>query len=202
MNLPPPDDPQQIEAHLKEVYQLHAHHIARHLEFLLRNPEDAWEITQEAFTRYVAFLRRGGKPQSPFQVLHRTATRLAMRRLRRRRYRLEQSTRILSGEASRENPHENVWNREVLSRIYSALDARGKVVAKAYLVDQMTDLEISRYTGIPRSSVQRRIKQIQSIAEKSDAKMKSAEKKSGQKEPPDASNRVEGPGEKKGPGDS
>ena len=154
---------EQIEAHLKSVYQRHAHHVARHLEFLLGNPDDAWEITQEAFVRYVAFLRRGGEPRSPMQVLFKTATRLALRRLRRRRYRLEQYPRILAGAANRENPHQNVWNQEVLSAIWQALDARGKVVCKAYLVDQMTDLENARYTGIPRSSVQRRIKKIQTI---------------------------------------
>jgi RNA polymerase sigma factor (sigma-70 family) len=192
-----------IEAHLREVYQRHAQHIARHLEFLLGNRDDAWEITQEAFARYVAFLRRGGEPRSPFQVLHKTATRLALRRLRRRRYRLEQYPRILAGEANRDNPHQNVFNQEILSMIWKALDARGKVVLKACLIDQMTDLEIARYTGIPRASVQRRIKKIQSIAEKSGVRIKSVKKKNGQNEHPDASNTVEGPGKKKeDPGDS
>jgi len=192
---------EQIEAHLKEVYRQNAHHIARHLEVLLSNQDDAWEITQDAFARYVAFLRRGGEPRSPLQVLYKTAARLAMRRLRRRSYRLEQHPRILAGAVNRDNPHQDTWSREVLSAIWQALDARGKVVFKAYLVDQMTDMEIARYTGIPRSSVQRRIKEIQSIAEKSGAKAESVGKKNGQKSPLDASNTLEGPGKQKDPGD-
>jgi hypothetical protein len=59
----------------------------------------------------------------------------------------------------------------------------------------MTESEIAKYTGIPRSSVQRRIKQIRSIARAKGMQQPSGGVTTGQNRPLDASNKIESPGE-------
>ena len=202
MKSPPLDDLQQLEAHLKDVYERNVSHLARYLEFLLGDEEDAWEVTQEAFIRYVAFLKRGGKPKSPLQLLKKIASRLALRLLRRSRWKTQQSILLTVPEPGSETPAEVLYNLEVLRTIWDGLDPRGKVVAQAWMVDEMTESEIAKYTGIPRSSVQRRIKQIQSLAKRKGAQQPVFGKKGGQNGRLDASNRIEGPGEQhEDPGD-
>ena len=202
MKYPPPENPQQLEAHLKVVYERHASHLVRYLEFLLGDEEDAWEVTQEAFMRYMAFLKRGGQPKSPLRLLKKISSRLAQRWLRRKRWKTKQAPLLTVPQPGGETPAEVLYNLEVLRTIWAGLDPRGKVVAQAWMVDEMTESEIAKYTGIPRSSVQRRIKQIQSLAKRKGAQQPLQGKKGGQNGRLDASNRIEGPGEQhEDPGD-
>lgn len=176
----------EIEAQLREAYQRHAALLARHLERLLGSGGEAWDLVQESFIRYAALLRRGGETTSTYWYLYRIATRLSLRRMRRRQYRRQKLSLLLEERGGTDDPQERAWCGEVLRGIWARLDPVGKVVAQALLLDGMTDLEISRYTGIPRGTVQRRIKKIKSLARTRDA-VAPLDKKNGQKWHSDAS---------------
>ena len=55
---------------------------------------------------------------------------------------------------------------QVLTAIWCHLDFDERLIAKAIIVDEMNQDEISRFTGMSRATVQRRIKRINKLANK------------------------------------
>jgi RNA polymerase sigma factor (sigma-70 family) len=71
---------------LAELYRRHAPALHRRCASLVGNPEDARDLVQETFARYLAARGSWAEHGSPFAVLYRIATNAAIDRLRRRKH--------------------------------------------------------------------------------------------------------------------
>lgn len=65
-----------------ELYRRHAPALHRRCASIVGNPDDARDLVQETFARYLAAKQRG---DAPFAVLYRIATNASIDRLRRRK---------------------------------------------------------------------------------------------------------------------
>ena len=102
---------------------------------LLRSPDEARDVYQEAFLRVYRNLHQFRFDCSFHTWLYRIVTNICLDRLRRRKVRQEESALVHTAEgvvdraAQAEehgpaaNPERQMWNRELSSRISAALDA-------------------------------------------------------------------------------
>lgn len=163
-----PDPAQTPEQQAVRAYEQYAAYFHEHLKTITRNEADAWDLTQETFVNYIAFLKRGGRVTYLFGFLYRTASNLAVKQFRRRRRRAKiladsagMQTDVVNGEGRMEA-------RSLLAAVIDRLDPSGKVVAKALLLDEMSTTEICEYTGFSRGRVRRRISKIRALAKNID----------------------------------
>ena|SRR2546423_2749832 len=68
-----------------ELYRKHAPALHRRCASIVGNPDDARDLVQETFARFLAARERWTDRASPFTVLYRIATNAAIDRLRRRK---------------------------------------------------------------------------------------------------------------------
>src|SRR5205807_8366908 len=102
---------------------------------LLRSPEDARDVYQEAFLRVYRNIHKFRFDCSFHTWLYRIVTNICLDHLRKRKVRKEESTTVetsegivdrvttLAEEAPHANPERQMWNQELGSKISGALDA-------------------------------------------------------------------------------
>src|SRR6476469_3572989 len=73
------------DAEVAELYRKHAPALQRRCASIVGNADDARDLVQETFARYLAASGRWTDRASPFTVLYRIATNAAIDRLRRRK---------------------------------------------------------------------------------------------------------------------
>lgn len=152
-----------LEQELTKVHSDCAAALLRHLAWFVADPAEAQDLLQEALVRYLLYRRRGKQVDRPLKFLYRTATRLAIRTLRksRRRHELDE---FLPMPADPRGPDVDLAVTRTLRAIWPRLDEKGQLVAKATLMDEMTPLEIAEFTGLSRATVGRRLARIRRIA--------------------------------------
>jgi RNA polymerase sigma-70 factor, ECF subfamily len=74
-----------IDASVAEWYAAEAPGLERYVRSLVRDPDEAADVCQEAFVRLVVAARAGGLPDSPGAWIHRVAHNLVVSEARRRR---------------------------------------------------------------------------------------------------------------------
>lgn len=141
----------------------------------MKNEADAWDLTQETFLRYIIFTNRGGRADYPLGFLYRTASRLAIKQLGRKRRRQGKLAASAEGERRIEVVAGRLEARSLLGVVIDRLDPWGKVVAKAMLQDEMSTSEICLHTGFSRGRVRRRISKIRALAKNIEATAKKSD---------------------------
>jgi RNA polymerase sigma-70 factor, ECF subfamily len=119
---------------------------------LLRSPEDARDVYQEAFLRVYRNLHSFRFDCSFYTWLYRIVTNICLDYLRKRQVRKEDSTVVETGEGTLDrmdsfaeeraqgNPERSLWNRQLGSRITTAL---GGLTARERMV-----FELRHYQGM------------------------------------------------------
>jgi len=148
---------------VEDVYRRHAAFVYDHLLSLTRNETEAWDLTQEAFLRYLRYRLSGRRVDRPLGFLYRTATRLSWRAARRRR--LEPLPLANPPELAESMDTRTSETRLALERLWPRLDARLRVVAKLRFIDRLNVAEVCEATGWSRGRVRRCLKKINKIAE-------------------------------------
>lgn len=155
-----------LEQELQAVHRDCAAALHRHLTWLVGDPAEAQDLVQEALVRYLLYRRRGKLVDRPLKFLYRTATRLALRAMRKHRRRRELDHH-LPAPSDPESPEADLVVQQLMRALWPRLDAKGRLVAKATLLDEMTPLEVARFTGLSRATVGRRLARIRKIASRS-----------------------------------
>ncbi len=155
---------------LAELVSEHGARLEKYLARKLDSPEDAAEITQEAFLR----LHRMAQPEqldNARAFLFQVATNLAVDQLRKRqlhhRFLSGEKDQMESGEpadsiGTAASPEQIVSARERLAAIYQAVDELPFKVKQAFLLHRRSGLsysEIAEQLGVSVSSVEKYILQ-------------------------------------------
>jgi RNA polymerase sigma-70 factor (ECF subfamily) len=117
----------------EQLVRAHDQSVLRLAMNLLRSPEDARDVYQEAFLRVYRNLDSFRFDCSFHTWLYRIVTNICLDQLRKRKVRKEESAvletsdgpvdrmEVLEEEAAHANPERTVWNRELNERIENAL---------------------------------------------------------------------------------
>jgi RNA polymerase sigma-70 factor (ECF subfamily) len=152
---------QIISEALKEAYEVYSSTIFGHLMTILKNKADSWDILQETFIRYVRYLSKGNEVRYPQTFLYRTATRLAIRYIKRSSS--KETPMARPPEVGEYRIDQKIEMYSMLENIWGKLDLKSQIIAKSLILDEMTDSEIAKNTGFSRGSVRRRIKKIREV---------------------------------------
>ena len=138
---------------IAELYRRHAPALHRRCASIVGNPEEARDLVQETFARYISARASFTDRASPFTVLYRIATNASIDRLRRRKTKAEEEldpeTRAgdLGGEPRRvENLHD-------LAQLTRGLSEEELTVAVLHHLDGYTQDAIATSLDLSRKTV-------------------------------------------------
>ena len=137
---------------IAELYRKHAPALHRRWTSIVGNPDDARDLVQETFARYIASQSRWGDRASPFTVLYRIATNAAIDRLRRRKTRSEDEldAEVHVGESG---PHRKVDSLHDLVWLTRGLSEEEVTVAVLHHLDGYTQDAIADSLDLSRRTV-------------------------------------------------
>ena len=135
-----------------ELYRKHAPALHRRCVSIVGNADDARDLVQETFARYLAASQRWTDRASPFTVLYRIATNAAIDRLRRRKTRGEDE---LDAEAhvGDSGVHRRVDSRHDLVWLTHGLSEEEVTVAVLHHLDGYTQDAIADSLDLSRRTV-------------------------------------------------
>lgn len=140
------------DSELTELYRRHAPALQRRCASLVGNPDEARDLVQEAFARYLA---RGGwrNDASPFAVLYRIATNAAIDRLRRRKTASEDALDAEAYAGNLGGEPQRIDNLHDLAFLTRGLSEEELTVAVLYHVDGYTQDDIAASLELSRRTV-------------------------------------------------
>lgn len=132
-----------------ELYRRHAPALHRRCASIVGNPDDARDLVQETFARYLAAKERG---DAPFAVLYRIATNAAIDRLRRRKTRSEDEldAEVHAGVGGASERIDNAHDLAVLTK---GLSEEELTVAVLHHLDGYTQDQIAASLDLSRRTV-------------------------------------------------
>jgi len=137
---------------LAELYRRHAPALHRRCASIVGNPDEARDLVQETFARYLAALGTWRDAAAPFAALYRIATNAAIDRLRRRRVASEDELDVDTYVGDRASGPRRIDSRHDLAFLTRGLPEDHLTVAVLYHLDGetqdaiATSLELSRRT--------------------------------------------------------
>ena len=173
--MPPKSDPELVDAARKgdgeafgtlvRRYQRRVYRIALHL---LRDADDAEDVTQEAFVRAFAALDRFDGRSQPFTWMYRIAVNLSLNAIRARKTRRKASTAddprveelLVEDHKSAGNPSSAAARRQLAVALCEAIDSLTDTLRTTLvliLVDGLSHAEAAEVLGCPEGTIAWRI---------------------------------------------
>jgi RNA polymerase sigma-70 factor (ECF subfamily) len=146
---------------VEAVYRKYGPMVLRRCRRLLRNEDEAWDVTQEVFVRV---LRHRGRLRDtyPSSLLFRMATNLSLNRLRdRRREPAQPGDEVLHRIAILEDRDSAL----LLDRLFGRHPDSTRTIAVLHHVDGMTLAQVARECGMSVSGVRRRLRGLRASLE-------------------------------------
>jgi RNA polymerase sigma-70 factor (ECF subfamily) len=141
------------DAELTELYVRHAPALQRRCASIIGNPEEARDLVQETFARYLAVRGRGDKTASPFAMLYRIATNAAIDRLRRRKTASEDELDAEAYAGDIGDEPRRIDSLHDLAFLTRGLDEEELTVAVLYHLDGYTQDDIASSLEVSRRTV-------------------------------------------------
>jgi len=143
------------------LYRKYGPMVLRRCRRLLRNEEEAWDVTQEVFVRVLK--HRGSlEGRYPSSLLFRMATNLSLNRLRdRRREPAQPGDDVLHRIAFLEDRDSPL----LLDRLFGRHPESTRTMAVLHHVDGMTLVQVARECGMSVSGVRRRLRGLRASLE-------------------------------------
>lgn len=146
-----------IAMDVEELFRRYGPLVIRRCRQLLKNEDDALEVSQEVF---VQLLRRRGKlrVERPSSLLYTMATRLSLNRIRERKRRpTTNDEELLCRLASLEALPARLESRSILRSLFGRQPDSTRVMAVLHFSDGLTLQEVSRQVGMSVSGVRKRL---------------------------------------------
>lgn len=148
------------------LYRRYGPMVMRRCRQLLKDEEQALDVTQDVFVR---LLQNQGrlKEEFPSSLLYRIATNLCLNRLRdQQRHRETAGEELLYRIAACEDLEGRIAARSVLDRLFRRQQESTRLMAVLHFVDGMTLEEVAREVGLSVSGVRKRLRALrQSLKE-------------------------------------
>ncbi len=136
-----------------ELYRRHAPALHRRCASIVGNPDEARDLVQETFARYLAARGRWDDRARPFSVLYRIATNAAIDRLRRRKVANEDALDPDAHAGSRGRDPRRVDDLHDLAVLTRGLSDEEVTVAVLHHLDGYTQDGIAESLDISRKTV-------------------------------------------------
>jgi RNA polymerase sigma factor (sigma-70 family) len=136
-----------------DLYRRHAPALQRRCASIVGSPEEARDLVQETFARYISARGRFTDRASPFTVLYRIATNASIDRLRRRKTATEEELdpEVRSGDLG--NEPRRIDNLHDLALLTRGLSEEELTVAVLHHLDGYTQDGIASSLDISRKTV-------------------------------------------------
>jgi RNA polymerase sigma-70 factor (ECF subfamily) len=142
------------DAELAELYRRHAPVLHRRCASIVGNPDEAHDLVQETFARYLAVRDHWRERASPFAVLYRIATNAAIDRLRRRKTVAQRElTEAIDGEPHRPDRPDRFDSLHDLAVLTRGLSDEDLTVAVLHYHDGYTQDGIAAALDLSRRTV-------------------------------------------------
>lgn len=150
---------------IENLYQRYGPMVMRRCRQLLKDEDQALDITQDVFARVLE--RRGRLDlRSPSSLLYRIATNLCLNQLRHRnRFPEAPEEEVLFRLADLDDMAERLAIRSVLSRLFARHPESTRTIAVLHYLDGMTLEETAREVGMSVSGVRKRLRGLRSTLE-------------------------------------
>ncbi len=169
-------------AELEALYRRHAPAIHRRALSLVKDPQEALDVTQEVFLAYLNGAHRLRGEAQPFTVLYQIATYQSLDRLRRRsrwHKRLAPVAPLVNDEGETEEPDvpvaaegaARVEAMQDLALLTQGEDAETLTAASLYFVEGHTTEEIAQALDVSRKTVGKLLAQFSERARKRAARL-------------------------------
>lgn len=135
-----------------ELYRRHAPGLHRRCASIVGNPEEAHDLVQEAFARYLAMPNRAGAG-SAFAMLYRIATNASIDRLRRRKTASEDELHAEAHAGNLGNEPRRIDNLHDLAYLTKGLSEEELTVAVLHHLDGYTQDGIAAALDLSRRTV-------------------------------------------------
>jgi RNA polymerase sigma-70 factor (ECF subfamily) len=148
--------PMDIEA----LYKRYGPMVMRRCRQLLKDEEDALDVTQDVFVQLLRHRQRLNADY-PSSLLYRVATNLCLNRIRDRQRRSEvPGDEFLGRVAAFEDTENRVAARSVLDRLFGKRQESTRAIAVLHYVDGMTLEETACEVGMSVSGVRKRLRSL------------------------------------------
>ena len=151
---------------VEELFHRYGPMVLRRCRQLLRNEEEALDVSQDVF---VQLLRHQERLDSryPSSLLYRMATNLCLNRIRDSKHRpATTDDETLHRIASWEEPEARLEARSVLGHLFKKHQESSRVIAALHFVDGLTLEQVAQEVGMSVSGVRKRIRALrQSLVE-------------------------------------
>jgi RNA polymerase sigma-70 factor (ECF subfamily) len=150
-------------AQVESLYNQYGATIHRRCLSILRNPESAWDATQEVFARAIRYWDSWDGSASRMTWLCRIATNHCLNEIRNARGRagkLEQRKEETPGSGSGPSAHGQLELLDVVRAVMDEMDRDLQRLAILYFFDEMTQAEIAAEVGLSVPTVRKRLRQF------------------------------------------
>lgn len=144
------------------IYLQYMPMVLRRCRFLLKNEEEALDVTQDVFIRILS-KQDSLDLESPSSLLWNSATRLCLNRIRNKNRRdLNRPTdNLLSQIASLQDERDDYEHQYLLSKLFQSEPASSRTIAVLHFIDGMTFEETAQNVGLTVSQVRYRLNNLQ-----------------------------------------
>lgn len=144
------------------IYQQYMPMVLRRCRFMLKNEEEALDVTQDVFIRILS-KQDSLDLDSPSSLLWNSATRLCLNRIRNKSRRdLNKPTDdLLSQIACLQDERDDYEHQYLLSKLFQSEPASSRTIAVLHFIDGMTLEETARNVGLSVSGVRLRLRALQ-----------------------------------------
>ena len=141
------------ENSFEDVYDQHYQSVFRTAYHLIRNRDDAKDITQEVFVRFIQFRRTIKNPEGIKAWLHRVTVNCAIDLIKKRSMKSHNAVEL--GQSEYQTPEEEVLQKETQYLLLRELDDLPDKQKRALILRFFEGLpisEIARFTGLTNGS--------------------------------------------------
>jgi RNA polymerase sigma-70 factor (ECF subfamily) len=140
-----------------ETYRMYAGLVLGRCRRLLRDDDEALDVTHEAFVRCLRHWTRLRAGPELAGWLTTVATRICLNRLRDRKVAAGRQRAELPPPVEPLSPEAALVRRQLASRLMAALDAETRSIACSVYVDELTHEEAARRAGVCERTVRNRL---------------------------------------------
>lgn len=165
--MPPPGDGDDIA----ELYRRHAPALHRRCASIVGNAEEARDLVQETFARYISARAKFTDRASPFTVLYRIATNASIDRLRRRKTATEEELDPETRAGDLGSEPRRIENLRDLAMLTHGLSEEELTVAVLHHLDGYTQESIASSLDLSRKTVGKILARFEDHVKKRAARM-------------------------------
>ena len=151
---------------VKVAYERYGHLVLRRCRAIMRSDHLAQDALQEVFMRLLKYGDKFFTAETPLRWIYRMSDRVCFDLLRKNAREPIAEQASIDNLSMRTNPGQIIADRQLAFKFISRLDHTSQQVAILYFLDGLNQGQIARELGCARQTVNRKLSEIKSRAQK------------------------------------